>query len=299
MNLSIKKLNFLITGTILLSLLLQCISLYLFSDEIHNFVLFSLLWLPLFICLYLGKVARNRLWQSLTTINIRWVLVGFITGLTLLGLEQITLILWKLGDFNAAQYTIHTFERMIEPDGVKLLFGSQPQTYWYFTANLILTLVFTSVFFTIVFISGFELVWRGVVLPELMLLFGVKKLPIIIGIILSICFIPFNLSGGINPDSPYLTAFIYFPLLCIGINYILVFLCLNRKSIWPSSFALGTYLVGSESMLILASDAESNLIAKGILIGFSVLWVRSFLNDANEELLIQQNDLEIEEKINI
>lgn len=298
MNLTIKKLNLLISGTIVCSLLFQCISLLFFSDEANYFVLFSLLWLPLLYCLTLGKEVRGMLWESLSTINFRWIIIGFVTGLSLLGLEQITLILWKLGDFNVAQYSLYTFEQMIVPDGVILLFGNEPQSYWFFALNLISTLIFTSIFFTMVFVLGSELVWRGVVLPELMLLFGVNKLPIIIGIILSICFIPFNLSGGIYPDSPYLTAFVYFPLICIGINYILVFLCLNRKSVWPSSFALGTYLVGSDSMLIVGSDAGSSLIAKGILIGFSVLWMRSFLKDADEELISHDKNIQLTEELN-
>ena len=78
----------------------------------------------------------------------------------------------------------------------------------------------------------------------------------------------------------------------------MVFLCLNRKSVWPSSFALGTYLVGSDSMLIVASDAGSSLIAKGILIGFSVLWMRSFLKDADEELISHDKNIQLTEELN-
>ncbi len=296
MQLPIKKLNLLISGTIVLSILVQCISLFFFTKDTNNLVLFSLLWLPLFVCLCLGEGARTMLKESITTIDFSWVAKGFLAGFLLLGLEQVTLILWKLGEFNAAQYTIYALAQMIEPEGIRLLLGSQPQSYWFFTMNLVITLVFSGVFFTLVFVLGFELVWRGIILPELMSLFGVRKLPLIIGVIMSLCFIPFNLSGGMSVESPYLTAFIFFPLLCIGANYILVYLCLNRVSVWPSAFALGTYFVGSESMVMLATDAESNLIAKGIFLGLSVLWVRSFLNDYSEqEDNMQKEKLETEQ----
>jgi hypothetical protein len=290
MELTIREFNQLILTVVLLSVATQLGGYYFHYEGIGLWLLFATLWVPVIACLLNGETTRRVFRRGLTTINFKWLILGGLTGLFLLVGEQLVIYLWDLGQFNEQSYYIDTLTKQVSPHGVMLLLGNDTQSYLWFSFNIVLTLLITGIFASLIFTVGFEACWRGVLFRQLALVMGNSLAPVFIGLLIAVCFIPLNLSGYLNEHSPYLTAFLYCPLICIGLSYLMAALAIDNASVWPTAFALGTYIVGSNNLLLVTTDASSSLEAKVIILTLTSLWVRSALISRGEQFNIDESD---------
>ncbi|MCE9687103.1 hypothetical protein LZP73_12970 [Shewanella sp. AS16] len=277
MELSIKEFNLLIATVIALSFATQLGAYFFQYSGIGLWLLFATLWVPVIACLLNGDTARRIMRRSLTSLSLKWTLLGLLSGLLLLGAEQAVLYLWDLGQLNVQAYYFDITAKEVSPYGVALLLGNDPQGYLLFTINIMLTMVIAGMLASLIFVVGFEACWRGVLYRQLAALMGIHKAPIFIGLLIGICFIPLHVTGYYNVESPYLTAFVYFPLICIGVSYVMAGLAVDNISVWPTAIALGVYIAGSGNLFLVAENAGSSLEAKAIVLTIVSLWVRSAL----------------------
>lgn len=291
MQLTIKKFNFLIAVIFFTSISVQCLFAYVDIISFGGVLIVSLMWIPLLACLLSGKKCIHLMLNSVKRIDIKWMGIGIFTGFVLLFAEQGSLFFGRLGHLNDQVYFLDTVRQQIHITNVALLLGNEPQSYAFFAFNLCLTITVVGVLMAILVVFPFEACWRGVIFQELSNLVGIHKAPIFVGLLIGLCAMPLSLFGYINPNSPLLSAFIYMPLLSVGLSYVLAGLAINTVSAWPTAIALGIYFIGSRNLFLLPDDAGASMAAKGVVLAIATLWIRSALISRFEQAEQQKENI--------
>lgn len=117
--------------------------------------------------------------------------------------------------------------------------GNGLQSYGFFFLNMLVTAVFFSIISGL-FAFGEELGWRGFLQKKLLIEVGLLKGIIILGLVWGFWHFPYIASGYNYPESPYLGAFVIFPLMTVFASFFLAWLTIKAQSFWPAVLAHGS-----------------------------------------------------------
>ena len=118
------------------------------------------------------------------------------------------------------------------------LLGKGEQSPWFFAVNYFVTAVVFSVINGIP-AFGEELGWRGFLQPRLVSRYGIVSGIILLGLIWGFWHFPLILSGYNYPEHPVLGALVLFPLTTVFSSFLLAWLTLSSRSLWPAVLAHG------------------------------------------------------------
>jgi hypothetical protein len=282
MTLSFKQFNTVLGLAILTMAFLQLIAWYFSDSGLGMGLLFASFWSPLFVCLLAGKATRQEVKKALRFPKAKWLMLSVLMGLGLLLADQIVLYLWNLGLQNSDVFSFDTQKKQVWISNAALILGIQPQGYAFFALNLSLSLVVTGILTAIFIVIGFEVCWRTIIYRQLGALLGMHKAPFFIGLLIAVSFIPLHLTGFLNSESPYLTAFILNPIICIASSYVLASFASQQTSAWPSAFVISIYAIGTQNLFLVPENETANLIAKAIVLVIVALWINNSLKSRFE-----------------
>lgn len=284
MTLSFRQFNTLFGIAILSTIALQMGAWLMDFRGAGQWLLVASLWSPLIVALCIGPQARRLIRDSLKKPGFKWFLIAIVAGVALLAAEQAVMYLWRLGVATGHHFHIDTVREQVWIDNVALVLGTDPQGYLFFALNLLLSLVMSGMLTATMFIIGFEAAWRSTIYRQLGELLGMHSAPFYTGLLMSFSFMPLALTGFINPAAPWLTAFVFVPILCITSSYVMAGMAAHQSSAWPTALTLGIFISGSHTMFLLPHDATASLTAKIIVLVVAALWMRLNLKNRFEKI---------------
>jgi len=149
--------------------------------------------------------------------------------------------------------------------GKSFLLGNGNQNIFFFLLNILVTGIAYSVVTGLVTL-GEEIGWRGYLQKKLLEKNSVFKSICFLGLIWGFWHLPIVLSGYNYPEHPFIGGFIWMPLTLVFGSFLLAWLTINGKSIWPAVFAHG----GVNSIMSILDSmefGENNLIANFLIVG--------------------------------
>lgn len=169
------------------------------------------------------------------------------------------------------------------------ILGNENQNIFFFVLNFLLTGIVYSLI-TSIMTFGEEIGWRGYLQKKLLERNSVIKSLIFLGFIWGVWHFPLIISGYNYPEFPVLGAFLLFPLTTIFGSFLLGWLTINGKSVWPAVFAHGG--VNSIMTVLDSMDFSPNKLLANfiILVVWLVVAVISYqlIKKDNHEKTVQQ-----------
>lgn len=145
------------------------------------------------------------------------------------------------------------------------LLGNSSQNIAFFVLNFIITGIAYSVITGLVTV-GEEVGWRGYLQKKLLEYNSVFKSLFFVGLVWGIWHFPLILSGYNYPEYPILGAFVLFPLTTIFSSFLLGWLTISGKSIWPAVLTHGG--VNSIMAVLLTMEfGENKLLGNCSIVG--------------------------------
>jgi membrane protease YdiL (CAAX protease family) len=123
-------------------------------------------------------------------------------------------------------------------NGGPWLLGIGRQSWLLFIANVLVTGIAYSALNGIVTV-GEEFCWRGFLQNQLIKRFGMTKGVTVLGLFWAAWHLPIILAGYNYPEHPVLGAFVIFPLLLVSTSFLLAWLTLRSRSLWPAVLTHG------------------------------------------------------------
>lgn len=117
-------------------------------------------------------------------------------------------------------------------DGPWLL-GDGVQPWALFAANLVVTAAAYAAISSLAAV-GEEFGWRGVIQQHLISRFGLVKGVVVLALVWAAWHLPMVLTGYNYPDYPVIGALVLFPATLLGGSFILAWLTLESRSLWPA-----------------------------------------------------------------
>ena len=149
------------------------------------------------------------------------------------------------------------------------VFGKGSQSVIFFLFNFFITgIVYTLI--TSVFTLGEEIGWRGYLQKKLLEKNSIIKSLIFLGLVWAFWHLPFILNGYNYPEFPVLGGVLLFPATLVCSSFLMGWLTINGKSIWPAVFTHA----GVNSIMIVRDSmefGENKLIANFIIVGIWML----------------------------
>jgi len=165
--------------------------------------------------------------------------------LTLIGI----LLFEKTGLGVNHAYTID--EGAVHTIDIALFLGSDDQGLAYFLLNFLITGIGFSIIQGVL-AFGEEIGWRGFLQKKLLERNSLFKSLTFLGLLWGFWHFPLIANGFNFPEYPLWGAFLIFPLMTVFVSYLIGWLTLNSKSVWPAVFLHG----GINSIMIFLFEMD-------------------------------------------
>lgn len=169
------------------------------------------------------------------------------------------------------------------------ILGNENQGIFFFILNFLLTGIVYSLI-TGIMTFGEEIGWRGYLQKKLLEQNSVFKSIVFLGFIWGMWHFPLIISGYNYPEFPILGAFILFPLTTIFGSFLLAWLTINGKSVWPAVFAHGgvnSIMTVLDSMDFGANKLLANCTILAVWLVVAIISYQLLKKDTPEKVIPQ------------
>ncbi|NUP10666.1 MAG: CPBP family intramembrane metalloprotease [Polyangiaceae bacterium] len=242
------------------------------------------MWAPA-VAVLTSRSARRLAWGAIRRSGGIWLPLALLVGWSLVLVQNALLFTTGGGTWNEKLFSTNPDGTGIAAvNGVAMVLGVGPQSYGFFSLNLLVTLTIGSLLVGVLGGVGEELGWRAVLQPALEDRFGATRSRVIVGVIWAYWHLPVNLAGYNDPAHPLLNTLLFFPLVVLAMAFSFGWLTRRSSSVWPAAIAHGANNIINTGFLLTprswAWDTTTALAAAAIVGGlFAAMTVRRASSD--------------------
>lgn len=255
------------------------------SAKFGQAALLLAMWAPTISLITISRMERSEVWKSLRRFSLKWLPFVILGPIAPYLIKQFLVVYLQLGTFRSDLLPIDWTNHQVGPlKNMGLILGTDIQTFGFFAANILATLIVGGAAIGIMGGIGEELGWRSYLQGRLEKKYGQNRGLFYLWAIWSYWHIPANLGGYNGSSEPYLVTFLLFPLGIFGLTLILAAIYVRTGSVWLCAIFHGMNNISNNlKFTSITNSIGADLLEGCILLLFGLLIWTIFSKRGEEE----------------